>query len=128
MQGPVCWIYVSEIPTARLRGLNVALAACTQWIFNLVVARSTPVMLTTVGRKGYGTYFIFACFNLCIVVVAFLFVKETKGVSLERMDELFGVAKFENVEELGHAAATGNSCKRMEIEHRERVEDVHVKH
>ena len=25
--GPVCWIYVSEIPTARLRGLNVSMAA-----------------------------------------------------------------------------------------------------
>ena len=59
--GPVCWIYVSEIPTARLRGLNVSLAAATQWLFNLVIARSTPVMLQTVGSHGYGTYFIFAC-------------------------------------------------------------------
>jgi hypothetical protein len=24
--GPVCWIYVSEIPAARLRSLNVAIA------------------------------------------------------------------------------------------------------
>lgn len=31
--GPVCWIYVSEIPTSRLRGLNVSLAAATQWLF-----------------------------------------------------------------------------------------------
>lgn len=30
--GPVCWIYVSEIPTARLRALNVAMAAATQWV------------------------------------------------------------------------------------------------
>ena len=29
--GPICWIYVSEIPTNRLRGLNVSLAAATQW-------------------------------------------------------------------------------------------------
>lgn len=28
--GPVCWIYVSEIPTSRLRGLNVALSAAIQ--------------------------------------------------------------------------------------------------
>jgi hypothetical protein len=27
--GPVCWVYVSEIPTARLRAYNVALAAAT---------------------------------------------------------------------------------------------------
>ena len=55
--GPVCWIYVSEIPTSRLRALNVSLAAATQWIFNLAVARATPVMLQTVGSNGYGTYF-----------------------------------------------------------------------
>lgn len=38
--GPVCWILVSEIPTARLRAMNVALGAATQWLFNFVVARS----------------------------------------------------------------------------------------
>lgn len=52
--GPVCWIYVSEIPSARLRSLNVAFGAATQWLFNFVVARAVPVMLTTVGANGYG--------------------------------------------------------------------------
>lgn len=52
--GPVCWIYVSEIPTARLRSMNVALAAATQWLFNFVVARAVPNMLATVGSHGYG--------------------------------------------------------------------------
>lgn len=53
-QGPCCWIYASEIPTARLRSLNVALAAATQWLFNFVVAKSVPTMLATVGSNGYG--------------------------------------------------------------------------
>lgn len=56
--GPVCWIYVSEIPTARLRSLNVAIAAATQWLFHFVVARATPNMLATVGKGGYG-YVVF---------------------------------------------------------------------
>lgn len=55
-QGPVCWIYVSEIPTARLRALNVSIAAATQWLFNFVVARATPTMIATVGRGGFGAY------------------------------------------------------------------------
>lgn len=33
---------MSEIPAARLRALNVALAASTQWLFNFVVAKSVP--------------------------------------------------------------------------------------
>ena len=52
--GPVCWIYVSEIPTARLRSSNVAIAAATRWPFNFVVARAMPNMLGTVGKGGYG--------------------------------------------------------------------------
>ena len=52
--GPVCWIYVSEIPSARLRSMNVAIAAATQWLFNFVVAKSVPSMLATVGANGYG--------------------------------------------------------------------------
>ncbi|KAK4500602.1 hypothetical protein PRZ48_008791 [Zasmidium cellare] len=105
--GPVCWIYVSEIPTSRLRGLNVSLAAATQWLFNLVVARATPVMLVTVGDHGYGTYFIFGSFCVCMVAIAWFFVPETKGISLERMDELFGGVDFGDIEDVGRAAQTG---------------------
>jgi hypothetical protein len=66
--GPVCWIYVSEIPTSRLRGLNVSIAAATQWLFNFVVVRAVPTMLVTVGANGYGTYLIFGSFAAAMFV------------------------------------------------------------
>ncbi|KAK8065007.1 MFS quinate transporter [Apiospora hydei] len=112
--GPACWIYVAEIPTARLRPLNVALAAATQWLFNFVVARAVPNMLVTVGAHGYGTYLIFGSFCVCMFIFVWFFIPETKGkrapslqlvntcqltlyastgVSLEHMDELFGGSK-----------------------------------
>ncbi|EAA34662.1 general substrate transporter [Neurospora crassa] len=89
--GPACWIYASEIPAARLRSLNVSYAAATQWLFNFVVARAVPTMLVTVGPHGYGTYLIFGSFCLSMFVFVWFFVPETKGISLEHMDELFGV-------------------------------------
>ena len=98
--GPVCWIYVSEIPTARLRGLNVALAAATQWVFNFVVAKSVPIMLKKVGNKGYGTYFIFGSFSFAMFIFVWFFVPETKGLSLERMDDLFGVTELAKTADL----------------------------
>lgn len=80
--GPVCWIYVSEIPTNRLRGYTVSIAAATQWIWNLVVTRVTPIMLRTLGgSSGYGTYFLFGCSCFIMATLAF-FLPETKGVSL----------------------------------------------
>ncbi|KAK6518813.1 hypothetical protein TWF506_005948 [Arthrobotrys conoides] len=91
--GPVCWIYVSEIPTTRLRGINVSFAAATQWLFNFAVSRATPPMLVHVGRSGFGTYFIFGSFNFAMCVFVWFLVPETKGISLERMDELFGADK-----------------------------------
>lgn len=102
--GPVCWIYASEIPTNRLRGINVSLAAATQWAFNLCVTRATPVMLDTVGSHGFGTYFLYGSFCFTMAILAWIFVPETKGVSVERMDEIFGVANYAAVEDLGTAA------------------------
>ncbi|OAL31975.1 hypothetical protein AYO22_00845 [Fonsecaea multimorphosa] len=89
--GPVCWIYISEIPSARLRALSVSIAATTQWLFNFVVSRAVPNMLATAGSHGFGTYIIFGSFCFAMFVFVWFFVPETKGLSLEAMDELFGV-------------------------------------
>ncbi|KAK6527443.1 hypothetical protein TWF694_004432 [Orbilia ellipsospora] len=91
--GPVCWIYVSEIPTTRLRGVNVSFAAATQWLFNFAVSRATPPMLVHLGKSGYGTYFLFGSFNFAMCVFVYFLVPETKGISLEQMDQLFGAEK-----------------------------------
>jgi len=92
--GPCCWIIVSEIPTARLRAMNVALAAATQWLFNFVVAQAVPHMLVTVGNAGYGTYFIFGSFCFSMFFFVWFLIPETKGMSLERMDDIFGVTEI----------------------------------
>ncbi|KAI9649993.1 hypothetical protein NHQ30_000006 [Ciborinia camelliae] len=92
--GPCCWIIVSEIPTARLRALNVAIAASTQWLFNFVVAKAVPTMLVTVGRAGYGTYFIFGTFCFSMFFFVYFLIPETKGLSLEKMDTLFGITEL----------------------------------
>lgn len=89
--GPVCWVYIAEIPTARLRSMNVAMGACTQWLFNFIIARTTPSMLANLGAHGYGTYFVFGSFSFCMFVYVYLVVPETKGLFLEEMDDLFGV-------------------------------------
>ncbi|PNS14245.1 hypothetical protein CAC42_6758 [Sphaceloma murrayae] len=97
--GPCCWIYVSEIPTARLRSMNVALASAVQWLFNLVVARATPNMLATVGRAGYGAFLIYGSFCFSMFFFVWFLIPETKGVSLEKMDDLFGVTDMvKNIE------------------------------
>ncbi|KAG6114197.1 hypothetical protein E4U13_003470 [Claviceps humidiphila] len=91
--GPACWILVSEIPTARLRAVNVSIGAATQWLFNFIMARTVLTMQNTMGYKGYGMFFMFGSFDVLMGIFVYLFVPETKGLSLERMDELFGMAE-----------------------------------
>ncbi|KAA8899191.1 general substrate transporter [Sphaerosporella brunnea] len=82
------WIYCSEIFPNRLRSLCVSITTATQWLACFAVARATPYMLE--GIRG-GTYYFFgACIVLTVIWVWFC-VPETKGVTLEDMDLLFGV-------------------------------------
>lgn len=98
--GPCCWILVSEIPTARLRAMNVAIGAATQWLFNFVIARTVLTMQQTMGQAGYGMFFMFGSFCFVNGIFVWFFVPETKGLSLEKMDELFGVTDM--VKQLDH--------------------------
>ena len=87
--------------------MNVAIAAATQWLFNFVVARATPVMINTEGKGGYGAFLTYGCFCYAMFFFVWFLIPETKGLSLERMDDLFGVTelvkKVEEEKEMGHA-------------------------
>ncbi|KAI7565440.1 hypothetical protein KC317_g6357, partial [Hortaea werneckii] len=65
---------------------------------NFVIARSVPYMITDIG---YGTYFVFASFITVGIVWIYFFVPETKGLSLEDMDILFGSPQANSDVELG---------------------------
>lgn len=88
--GPVTWIYISEIATARLRATNVSYAVAMTWLVNFAVSFSVPHMLQNMGPGGFGTYIFFASFCFAMAVFVWFFVPETKGLSLEDMNELFG--------------------------------------
>ncbi|EMD89846.1 hypothetical protein COCC4DRAFT_36303 [Bipolaris maydis ATCC 48331] len=121
--GPVCWIYVSEIPTARLRSLNVAIAAAVQWLFNFVVARATPNMIATMGEGGYGCFLLYGSFCFSMFIFVWFFVPETKGLSLEKMDDLFGVTELvKNIEADGERHVRGSMDKSSTIVQEEKVQ------
>jgi hypothetical protein len=56
-------------------------------------------MMTTVGNNGYGTFLIYGSFCLSMFLFVWFLVPETKGLSLERMDDLFGLTEMvKNIE------------------------------
>ncbi|ORY27105.1 putative hexose transport-related protein [Naematelia encephala] len=120
--GPVPWIYNAEIHSSRLRGTCLGLAAAVNWLFNFVVSRATPVMLTTMGRGGYGTFLLYGSFCVVCIIFAVLFCPETKGMSLEEMDDFFGTTSPVDVE-LGARGAVHDEDAEAEKDGEERIEN-----
>ncbi|ROW01169.1 hypothetical protein VSDG_02820 [Cytospora chrysosperma] len=82
--GPMPWPYVSEIFSARIREPGVAIGVGSQWLFNFVFSLTTPYMMTNLG---WGTFLLWGVFDVIIAILAFFFLKETKGLSLEAIAE-----------------------------------------
>jgi MFS family permease len=87
--GPgVCvWLALSELMPTRIRsnGMSVAL------LINIAVSTTIAgVFLPTVGQYGYSTmFFIFAGCTVVYFITAAFFLPETKGKTLEEIEEYF---------------------------------------
>jgi sugar porter (SP) family MFS transporter len=85
--GPVFWTLVSEIFPNRIRGKAVAFASFTQWIFNFLVVLLFPHFLASLG--GAKTFLFLALMSLLQWVFTYMYVPETKGKSLEEIEQFW---------------------------------------
>ncbi len=85
--GPVFWTLVSEIFPNKIRGSAVAFASFTQWIFNFLVVLFFPYFLVSVG--GASTFLFLALMSFLQWLFTYLYVPETKGKSLEEIEQLW---------------------------------------
>lgn len=90
--GPVTWVLLSEIFPNSIRGaMSIAVAA--QWIANLIVSWTFPVMndntwLTGLFNHGFA-YWIYGLMGIIAAWFIWRFVPETKGKTLEEIEELW---------------------------------------
>ncbi|EJD07121.1 general substrate transporter [Fomitiporia mediterranea MF3/22] len=85
--GPCAWILVAEIWPLSVRGKGLSIAASSNWMNNFIVGQVTPTMLT---HLRFGTFIFFGTFSFMGGLFVLFFVPETKGLTLEEMDEVFG--------------------------------------
>ncbi|KAF5383294.1 hypothetical protein D9615_004778 [Tricholomella constricta] len=90
--GPLPWVYVSDIFPTRTRHYGLALASASQWLWNFVVSKVTPDMITNLG---YKIFLMFGAVNIGAMGLFSFFIPETKGRSLEDMDVIFGAISAE---------------------------------
>jgi MFS family permease len=87
---PLGWALPSEVFTTASRSKGVALSTCVNWLANFIIGVATPPMMDT---QGYRTYVFFTVWCFLAGVWAVVLVPETKGKTLEDMDEHFGGAQ-----------------------------------
>ncbi|CAG7561864.1 unnamed protein product [Fusarium equiseti] len=85
--GPCAWIIIAEIWPLSTRPYGVALGGSSNWMNNFIVGQVTPDMLEGIT---YGTYILFGLLTLMGAGFIWFFVPETKRLSLEEMDIIFG--------------------------------------
>lgn len=83
--GPIFWLLISEIYPLNVRGAAMSAVTVTNWALNLVVA---VTFLTLVGVLGHaGTFWLYGGIAIGAWVFLYLLVPETKGKTLEQIEE-----------------------------------------
>ncbi len=83
-QGAVIWVFISEIFPNRVRARGQALGSFTHWAMNAAISWTFPIIAAAAGWTAFAFYAV------CMVgqlVWALLVMPETKGLSLEKIQE-----------------------------------------
>ncbi|KAI8323521.1 general substrate transporter [Martensiomyces pterosporus] len=84
--GPCGWLIPSEIFPTHLRAKANSVTTGTNWISNFVVTLTSPLLLQVAGWKLFVALSVIMGMNF---VVIYLFLPETKNLTLEEMDVVF---------------------------------------
>ncbi|GKT44506.1 high-affinity glucose transporter [Colletotrichum spaethianum] len=111
--GIISWVYPAEIFPVEVRALGNAITTFTNWTVNLIFAQISPEALTAIGFRYFYVFFVL---NLIGMLCYIFFYPETKGRTLEQMDELFGdqLVPHAMQDSVGAAAAVSKDKKLVE--------------
>ncbi|QPG73180.1 hypothetical protein FOA43_000486 [Brettanomyces nanus] len=81
------WLLPAELTPLSIRAPANAITTAGNWSFNFMVVMITPIAFNNIHSY---TYTIFAIFNFLTIPIIYFMYPETKGRTLEEMDEIFG--------------------------------------
>jgi len=82
--GPIIWVLCSEIYPLAGRDLGVTFSTATNWIANAIVGMTFLLLLAGLGNGN--TFLLYGALNVLFIIFFVMFVPETKGVSLEKIE------------------------------------------
>ncbi|KAI9682660.1 MAG: hypothetical protein M1829_006647 [Trizodia sp. TS-e1964] len=87
--GPVPFTYSAEAYPLYVRAYGMSLATATTWFFNFVLSITWPSLLHVFQPQGaFGWY---GAWNFIGFFLVLFFLPETKGKTLEELDQVFSV-------------------------------------
>lgn len=88
--GPGAWVLIGEIFPIPIRSKGVALSTASNWLWNTIIAVITPYMTDSdKGNLRSSVFFVWGGLCSAAFVYAIFIVPETKGLSLEEVDQMF---------------------------------------
>lgn len=88
-EGPVPFTYSAEAYPLYVRAIGMSLATATTWFFNFVLSITWPSLQAAFTPQGaFGWY---AAWNVVGFFLVLFFMPETKGKTLEELDQVFSV-------------------------------------
>jgi major inositol transporter-like SP family MFS transporter len=85
--GPLVWLMLAEIFPLKIRSFAIGLCVFMLWIANAVVALGFPSVVSALGIAP--TFFIFAGLGVLALIFIYTQVPETRGRSLEQLEDQF---------------------------------------
>ncbi len=83
--GPVAWIVCSEIFPLKGREVGITITTMINWIFAGLVMRYALSFMDTFGKPSL--FYLFSAFCVLAIIFVALFLPETKGITLEEIEE-----------------------------------------
>jgi len=88
--GPGAWVLIGEIFPLPIRSRGVALSTASNWLWNTIIAVITPYMVDSdKGNLRSSVFFVWGGLCTAAFVYAYFLVPETKGLTLEQVDQMF---------------------------------------
>ncbi|XP_010007813.1 PREDICTED: solute carrier family 2, facilitated glucose transporter member 10 [Nestor notabilis] len=106
--GPMTWLVLSEIYPAGIRGRAFAFCNSFNWAANLLISLSFLDLIDAIGFSWM--FLLYGLMGVMAVIFIYLFVPETKGQSLEEIDQQFSRKRVWEGNMLKQKRGRGASC------------------
>jgi sugar porter (SP) family MFS transporter len=90
--GPVAWVVTGELFPLKARAKCLSMTTASNWLLNWAIAYSTPYLVDE-DHANLQSKVFYVWGSFCFVCIAFVWflIYETKGLTLEQVDELYGI-------------------------------------